>query len=145
MRDPSGDQTGFSSSLLAPAVTCSRPVPSALITERRSPPSAPPVTKTILVPSGDHAGSLSPVVDVNCVGFVPSAFMIQRFSPSEGPRAKTILVPSGDHAGFSSPFVVVSCVWPDPSAFITQIFVSPIDGASRVNTILVPSADHLGS
>ena len=75
---------------------------------------------TILVPSGDHAGSVPPLT--NLLWLLPSAFITQ-ISPAPLPYA--IFEPSGDQSGdrsaWSAPGVVVRGRWFDPSAFMTQM------------------------
>jgi hypothetical protein len=102
------------------------PEPSGFITKMSKPFGAVKalVAKTILVPSGDHAGSTPfwPEAPTIFVGPLPSAFMTQ-ISP--GPLPYTIRAPSGDQSGDRSscplPVVDVSGRWLEPSGFIAQM------------------------
>jgi hypothetical protein len=95
--------------------------------------------KTILVPSGDQAGSVSSAAFLLRL-ITPSPLrLLTRISCLKTPRAKAILVPSGDQAGCSSgALLLVSCLDDLPLAFMTKR--SP----SRSKTILRPSGDQDG-
>src|SRR5256885_555229 len=98
-------------------------------------------------PSGAHAGRLSVLVNVNCTGFEPSAFMTQMSLCGTLRNAwvelrllmKAIFVPSGDQAG-CCPLPSRMRTRPVPSGLMTQIAdVVPPFGlgvAGQLNTIL---------
>jgi hypothetical protein len=98
------------------------------------------MSKRIVAPSGDHAGSAAFGPSTRRRAPTPSALVIQ-IAP---PAANAISLPSGDHVGMSAAvkLFVIACV-PDPSAFITQMRCEPSRSLSKA--IFVPSGEYAAS
>src|SRR5215472_9300529 len=151
---PSGDHAGKK---LLPAVSfvtaTAVPEPSAFITQTlvllpgfaaSLPSRAREDLKTILLPSGDHAGAKLPapsaVSVVRAVAPEPSvlttqmlliAFVLAASLPSSARcELKAIFLPSGDQTGKKllalAAVSLVSGVMPEPSASTTQILIVPL-------------------
>ena len=118
----SGDHDG--SRLLTPVVSVSgrSSSPAAVIAKISLAPPLRDVSKAMVEPSGDQAGSRSlPASVVSRTGLAPFASMTQMSGlPSVRLLMNASFEPSGDHAGSKSlPSEVVSRVRPPPSAPIT--------------------------
>src|SRR5262249_35697780 len=112
---------------------------------RYFPPSRLDV-KAILVPSGDHVGTVSSMDSGSVVSArrcVPSAFMTQILKPWDRSLwAYAIIVPSGDQAGatLNPSFVIVTGLPPSAS----MILIHMPSSVWWTYAILLPSGDHAG-
>src|SRR5712691_10477321 len=147
MRVPSGDHDGelCSHNCFAHLISAWAPEPSAPMIH-----SARPWPYTILRPSGDQLGELSPRPPAQ---LAPHVVSLRSPVPSgrityssEGPfpklLAKAITSPFGDHAGLC-PSLLTRCA-PVPSTFTTHMPPGgPNSPGNCVNAMRRPSGDHV--
>src|SRR5689334_3071504 len=141
MLAPSGDQHG-PNVLTGSFVTIRTFPPFASATNTSSPWPGLMLVNATLLPSGDQAGEVAPVV-VNLVTAPPSAF-IEYISRLPSRLLVKKILPSGDQSGLES--TLASTVNRDsllPSVFTTKI--SRFPSSARTNARRWPSRDHAGS